>query len=175
MKKFLLSLFAFFIISQTAQALEIIKDTLVRVNPRKPISTQNYTEGDFVYFVNYTDMWQGTEILIPKSTVFAGHINFLKMPVQGVNGAFTMKIDKMLMPNGDVYDINAIITYEGKEQIGGELAPPADYTKAIHYIGQFRALQQWVPAGHYEFGKHTTITQKNDLYIIFKENLILKD
>ncbi|MBR2386326.1 hypothetical protein IKA92_03420 [bacterium] len=159
----------------TAQSAEILNGTIVRVYPRKPISTENYQIGDFVYFVNPIDMWQGNEILIPESTVFTGHIATLHMPVQGVNASMSMKINKMILPNGKQYDIDATITHKGKEILGGEQTNPASYNTSIHYIAPFRGVKQWVPSGEWEFGSHITLTQKNELYITFTNNLILED
>ena len=174
MKKIILTLLLLFNIN-IAKCIEIPNGTIVRVYPRKPISTENYQIGDFVYFVNPTDMWQGTKILIPESTVFAGTIATLHMPVQGVNASMSMKIDKMILPTGEKYDISATITHNGKEILGGEQTNPASYNRSIHYIAPFRGVMQWVPSGEWEEGTHITIDQKKELYVTFTNNLILKD
>ena len=174
MKKIFLALIIL-LSTSIAYCAEILNGTIVRVYPRKPISTENYQIGDFVYFVNPTNMWQGNKILIPEGTVFTGNIATLHMPTQGVNASMSMKINKMILPTKEQYDIDATITYKGKEILGGEQTNPASYNTSIHYIAPFRGVKQWVPSGEWEFGSHITLTQKNELYITFTNNLILKD
>lgn len=174
MKKLILALIILLNIN-FASCAEIMNGTIVRVYARKPISTENYQVGDFVYFVNPTDMWQGREIIIPEGTVFVGNVATLHMPVQGVNASMSIKVDQMITPTGDSYDISATLTYKGKETIGGEQTSPASYNRSIHYIAPWRGVMQWVPSGEWLEGKHITITQKNELYITFTNNLILKD
>ena len=174
MKRFFLT-FLTLLIGNFASCAEILNGTIVRVYPRKPISTENYQIGDFVYFVNPIDMWQGNEMLIPEGTVFTGAIATLHMPTQGVNASMSMKINQMILPTGKKYDISATITHKGKEIFGGEQTNPASYNRSIHYIAPWRAVGQWVPSGEWQEGKHITLTQKNELYITFTNNLILED
>ena len=164
-------LFIFFAISPAFSQLS--KGTMIMVYPKRPISTETYQEGDFAYFVNPSDVWQGEKNIFPKNSVFIGHVNFLKMPVQGVNGAISIKITEVVYPNGASRNINATIHHGGKAIIGGNLTHPASYNTSIHLQRGFgRGALQWVPSGEYEFGKHTTIHQNEAVFVVLDDKFI---
>jgi len=155
----------------------IPKGTIVQVYAKKPISTMNYQEGDIIYFVNPSDVWSGEENIFPKNTIFTGHINFLKMPVQGVNGAFKGKITKVILPTGEQFNINAVIHYKGGTTVGGELTSPASYNRAVHVTQGWTFMSgtlQWVPSGEYEFGQHATLTTKDPVFILLEDDYIMR-
>lgn len=181
MKKLLLSLCIIILILtglsntliQAAPKAAVPKGTMVMVYPAKPISTDGYQENDFVYFINPSDVWQGETNVFPKNSVFKGYVNFLKLPVQGVNGAIGMKINEVVYPNGKKQRIAATIFLSDSAIIGGTLTPPATYVTSIHRTkGWARGALQWVPSGEYEFGKHTTIPTSEALFVVLDENFI---
>jgi len=146
---------------------------MVMVYPKRPISTETYQEGDFVYFVNPSDVWLGEKNIFPKNSIFVGHVSLLKMPVQGINGAISMKITEVAYPDGRSKAIDATIYHNGKDVIGGDLTPPASYNTSIHRQGGWaRGALQWVPSGVYEFGKHTNIPSSEAVFVVLDENFI---
>lgn len=164
-------LFIFFAIA-VVQA-EIPKGTMVMVYPKRPVSTDAYQENDFVYFVNPADVWLGDKNIFPKNSIFTGYVNFLKLPVQGINGAIGIKITEITYPDGAVQKIDATIYHRGEKIIGGSLAPPASYNTAIHPQGGWaRGALRWVPSGVYEFGKHTTIPSNEPVFVVLDEKFI---
>lgn len=173
-KLFLLAFLLLIVFAPLAQSAEVLKGTMVMVYSKKPISTEFYQENDFVYFINPVDVFQGEENIFPKNSIFIGYVNFLKLPVQGVNGAIGIKITEVIFPNGKKQKINATIHHQGEAKIGGSLTPPASYNKSIHYWkGWQRGAIQLVPSGEYEFGKHTTIPVNEGLFVVFDENINL--
>jgi len=183
MKRVLLTILFMFSLTAAAQAetltvslsrVEIAKGTMVMVYPKRPISTEIYQENDFVYFVNPADVWLGDKNIFPKNSIFVGYVNFLKLPVQGVNGAIGIKITEVAFPNGYTQEISATIYHNGEKIIGGTLTPPATYNKSIHRQGGWaRGALQWVPSGEYEFGKHTTIPSSEPVFVVLDENSYL--
>ncbi len=154
--------------------VEIPKGTMVMVYPKKPISTDGYQENDFVYFVNPADVWLGDKNIFPKNSIFVGYVNFLKLPVQGINGAIGIKIKEVVLPNGYTQEIKATIYHNGDKIIGGTLTPPASYNTSVHRQGGWaRGALQWVPSGVYEFGKHTTISSSEPVFVVLDENSYL--
>lgn len=176
MKKFLLILFVAFVFGvNNAFAKdvtgELSKGTFVMVYPKKPITTETYQEGDFVYFVNPSDVWQGDYNVFPKDTIFAGFVSMLKLPVQGINAALQIKITEVVYPNGRAQDVNATIYKNDKSTIGGGLTPPASYNKSVHKTrGWAGGALQWVPSGVYEFGKHTVMPTNEPVFVVLDEN-----
>ena len=153
---------------------EVPKGTMVMVYPKRPISTDSYQENDFVYFVNPADVWLGDRNIFPKNSIFVGYVNFLKLPIQGVNAAIGIKIKEVVFPGGITQELNATIYHNSEKIIGGTLAPPASYNTAIHRQGGWaRGALQWVPSGEYEFGKHTTISNSEAVFVVLDENSYL--
>jgi len=172
MKRLLVAIL-FICFAASVAAAELAKGTMVMVYPKRPISTDAYQEDDFVYFVNPADVWLADKNVFPKNTIFVGHVNFLKLPVQGINGAIGMKITEVVYPSGATRRINATIYHNGEKVIGGNLAPPATYHTSIHRQGGWaRGALQWVPSGVYEFGKHTTIPSSEPVFVVLDEKFI---
>ncbi|MBE7705697.1 MAG: hypothetical protein E7Z91_00420 [Cyanobacteria bacterium SIG30] len=168
-----------FDIKASAQDVIIPSGSIIQVYPNKVISTLINQEGDYVSFVNQSDMWVGEINAIPKNTVFKGHINFLKMPIKGVNGALSFVIDSMVFPDRTIQEVNAVVQYKGQNVIGGDLTPPASYNYTIHsqkpigWFGGIKGVLQYVPSGEYEQGQHMSVGPKDMLYIIFNEDVEL--
>lgn len=181
MKKVLLLLafFALTTIAAISQMPEVIvpKGVVIQVYAKKPISTLTHHEGDAIYFLNPSDVYSGEENVFPRNSIFTGYINFLKLPIQGINGALQGKITGVILPDGEQKEINGVLYYRGTPMIGGELAPPASYNQAIHptkgWVFQSGVLQ-WVPSGEYEFGRHTTINTRDPIFILLEEDYISK-
>ena len=154
----------------------IPKGTTVRVYPNEVLSTMLNQEGDRITFINQSDMWLEETNIIPLNTQFQGYVKTVKMPVKGVNGAISFVIDNMVYPDGREVRINAIIQMNGQSLIGGGIAPPTSYNYTIHtqkprgWFGGMKGVLQYVPSGEYDFGKHTTIGPKDNLFIVFQED-----
>lgn len=148
----------------------ISKGVMIQAYPVKTITTAGLNEGDFVYFVNPSDLWAYETNILPKNTYFRGYIEMLKMPIKGINAAMVIRITEAILPNGKIKRIEGTVTQNGKEQIGGDLTPPASYNKMIHpregmYWKQAGVLQ-YVPSGDYEMGLHVTLPTSDPVYIM---------
>lgn len=148
----------------------ISKGVMIQAYPLKTISTAALNEGDFVYFINPSDLWAYETNVLPKDTCFRGYIEMLKMPVKGVNAAMVIRITEAILPNGKIKRLEGTVTQNGKGQIGGNLTPPASYNKTIHpregmYWKQAGVLQ-YVPSGEYEMGLHVTLPTSDPVHIM---------
>ena len=182
MQKVIFILFLIITISSTVFAeelrtetyLKIPKGTYIRVINQKLVSTQLADEGDIVTFINPTDIWLGETKVIPKRTIFEGFIEELNEPVQGTNGALKIKMNKLILPQGDTLDMDAYVTLKGSSTIGGEMTPPMEYAKMPHYInypGVYKGVLQYVPGKKKFFGQHTVIKPGAELVLELNEDL----
>ncbi len=154
------------------------KGSFIRVYPNETISTMLNQQGDVVTFINPADLWIGEKKVIPFNSVLKGHIDFLKLPIQGINGAFSIRVTELYLPGGGVKKINGIVQMSGQSMIGGGLAAPASYNYTVHpskvrpYLISFpQGYLQYVPSGEYEFGEHTTIRPSDILFIVLEEDV----
>ncbi len=176
MKKLVLILI--FLLTPFCLGATMPKGSFIRVYPNETISTMLNQEGDIVAFINPADLWIGDKKVIPVNSILKGYINFLKLPIQGINGAFSIRITELYVPGSGVKKINGIVEMNGKTMIGGGLAPPASYRYSVHpskvrpYLISFpQGYLQYVPSGEYEFGEHTTIRPSDILFIVLEEDV----
>lgn len=152
----------------------ISKGVMIQSYPVKTITTAALNEGDFVYFINPSDLWVYETKVLPKNTYFRGYVEMLKMPVKGVNAAIIIRITEAILPNGKITRMAASVTQNGNEQLGGTLTPPASYNKMVHpREGQYwkrAGVLQYVPSGEYEMGMHLTLPTNEKVYIRLDED-----
>lgn len=157
---------------------ELQKGSIILVYPKKIITTATVQEGDEVYFISPADIWVNEIKIIPKNAIFVGYIDMLKMPIKGINAAFSVKINKLILPNGEVKDFIATLSNGKTNIIGGELTPPVSYNKTIHpYKTRWKwsGSTQWVPSGDYEFGRHTSVSPRNQLFVVLDEKYLIEN
>lgn len=165
----------FFASSEMLRAQEYVqlnKGAFVLVYAKKVLSSATMQEGDQVYFVSPADIWVNETNIIPKNAVFVGYISMLKMPIKGVNAAFSIKITNIILPQGSVRNFAGTISNGSSDIIGGELTPPASYKKTIHpYKSRLKwsGTTQWIPSGEYEFGEHSAITPTQKMFVVLDE------
>lgn len=136
------------------------------------ISTVLADIGDEVSFISPIDMFVGEINAVPQDTKFYGHIEDIKEPVQGTNGAIKIKIDKMITPNRRTIPLNAYIYSQNDNYIGGELTPAKYYHRMPHYTqGWGGGVLQYTPSNVRFFGQHTLIKPGAELLIIINEDL----
>lgn len=177
MKKLLLTLAILTIlfstgISQAQNFIELQKGAFLLAYPKKMISTAKMQEGDSVYFIAPADVWVNETKIIPKNSVFIGYVDMLKMPIKGINAAFSMKIKVVVFPDGKAHPLSATVSNGSNTVIGGDLAPAVSYNKMAHlYRTRFRwsGTTQWVPSGDYEMGRHVSISPRDKVNIILDE------
>lgn len=184
MKKFITIALSILLASQSAFAYEdelrppmpilLQKGAFIKVVNIRTISTAIADEGDEISFIVPTDIWCADALIFPKETIFYGFVEKINEPVQGTNAAIKLKINKATLPDGREYEINAFITKNGDEKLGGELTPPMEYTKIPHYI-EFRSATskgflQYVPGNKRFFGNHLVIKPGMELVLVLKED-----
>ncbi len=171
MKKFVSILLFLLFIAQCSLAYEddlrssipvlLQKGSFIKVANIRTISTAIADEGDEVSFVAPTSVWCGEALIFPKETMFYGFVEELNEPVQGTNAAIKLKINKVVLPDGRAFALDAYVTKNGDAKLGGELTPPMEYTRMPHYI-EFRTaiskgVLQYVPGNKRFFGNHLVI------------------
>lgn len=186
MKKLILSIFTLIFLLAEAFAFDndlselrgyspivLQKGAFVKVVNQRMISTAVADEGDEITFIVPTDVWCGEAKIIPKESVFSGYIEELNEPVQGTNGALKLKINKLTLPDGTELPVDAYVTNKGEITIGGELAPPLEYTRMPHYIrypNVYKGVLQYVPGPKRFFGNHLVIKSGAELVLMFNED-----
>lgn len=173
----LLILFCFKSIGTMASYTPYIpKGTLVKVYAKVPINTKNLEEGSRVYFISDGDVWVQESKIINKGDLFLGYVDYLKMPVQGVNAALRIKIDTLIQ-QGYQRNLNGRIIFHSTDTLGGNLTNPASYNTTIHprrvYGNYWGGTLQWVPSGKYEFGNHVGITTRDGVFVQFDEDFYI--
>ncbi len=155
----------------------IPKGTLVKVYTKVPLNTKSLEEGSRVYFIVPSDVWVQETKAIAKGDIFTGYVSMLKMPVQGVNAAMSIKIDGLIQQRTYQRNVDGRIIFSGTDVFGGTLTNPASYNKTIHprrvYGNWWGGTLQWVPSGEYEFGNHMEVTSKDTIFVQFDENFYL--
>ena len=147
----------------------IPKGTLIRVQPRAPITTENLEEGSIVYFTSPADIWVLEEKAVAKGDIFRGYVSTLKLPILGVNAALGITITNIIKTDGSRYDFHGKIIFADKDILGGNLTNPASYNTTIHprkvYGNIWGGTRQYVPSGEYEFGSHVSINMRDNIFI----------
>ena len=155
----------------------IPKGSLVKVYTKIPISTETLQEGSIVYFMVPSDVWVVEQKAISKGDMFKGYVSMLKMPVQGVNAAMSIKITDLIKTDGTIHSVKGRIIFYNKDVLGGNLTNPASYNKTLHlkrtYKNIWGGVMQYVPSGEYEFGHHVAINMKDSTFVQFDEDFNL--
>lgn len=152
------------------------KGTLVKVQTKTPLSTENLEEGSRVYFISPSDVWVLEKKVIEKGDIFCGYVSMLKMPIQGVNAAMSITVTDIIKPKSKEKKsiTGRIIFFKGSDVLGGDLTNPASYNTTIHprrvYGNYWGGTLQYVPSGEYEFGRHVRITQRDSVFVQFDED-----
>lgn len=158
------------IITTFAQDVCLPKGSLIKVYTKIPLNTSSLEEGSEVYFVAPADVWVFENKVINKGDIFNGYVSMLKMPVQGVNAAMSIKITSVETQDGHERKLDGRIIFEGsKDVLGGNLTYPASYNKTIHprrvYGNIWGGTLQYVPSGEYEFGHHVEVTSRDSIFV----------
>ena len=181
-RKILLIILTLFVTNflNTSNAQEYLphlqKGTLVKVQTRTPLSTENLEEGSKVYFIAPSDVWVLEKKAIEKGTIFQGYVSMLKMPIQGINAAMSITITDIINPKTkEKTSIKGrVIFFGGSDVLGGNLTNPASYNTTIHprrvYGNYWGGTLQYVPSGEYEFGRHVRVVQRDNIFIQFDED-----
>ena len=179
-KKILLIILTLFVTNITGFAYDayLPKGTLIKVYTKIPLNTDSLAEGSEVYFIAPADVWVLEQKAISKGDIFHGVVTMLKMPVQGVNAAMSIKITSVEDPCGYEKKLVGRIIFQGsKDVLGGNLTYPASYNKTIHpkkvYGNIWGGTLQYVPSGEYEFGHHVGVNQRDNLFIELDENFYI--
>lgn len=152
--------------------IEVPAGTFIPAISNQEISTEYCPEGYKVRFTSTNDLYMHETNIIPENTAFYGFIEKLHEPVIGTNASMTIKITKMILPDGFEVPIRAYIYTSNNNLIGGELSAPAEWRKMPHYqrdIGNNITLQIR-PGRTRKMGTHTKITSGEDRIIILTDS-----
>lgn len=162
-----------------AKEISLPKGTLLKIYNIKLLSSQFLDEGDEVTMLSAADVYIGETNIIPEKTIFYGTVEKVNEPVQGTNAAITIKINKMITPEGIPYEISGYVSSNGSDtKLGGGRTPPLYYTRMPHYSTW--KLTKWkVGAAQYcetntrQFGTHTIVKPGAELFLILQDNFDL--
>ena len=152
--------------------VEVPAGTFIPVSSSQEISTEYCPEGFKVRFTSTNDLYMYETNIIPQNTTFYGFIEKLNEPVIGTNAAMTIKITKMILPDGYEVPIRGYIYTSNNNIIGGGISEPAEWRKMPHYqrdIGNNITLQIR-PGRARKIGKHTKIPAGEDELIILTDS-----
>ena len=142
--------------------VEVPAGTFIPVASSQEISTEYCPEGFKVRFTATNDLYMYETNIIPENTTFYGFIEKLNEPVVGTNASMTIKITKMILPDGYEVPIRGYIYTSNNNIIGGGISEPAEWRKMPHYqrdIGNNQYLLENID---------TYFIDQNDyLYIVF--------
>ena len=161
------------------KSLYLPKGTFIKVTNIKEIASQFTDAGDEVAMVSTFDVYIGETNLIPQKTVFYGFVDKVREPVQGTNATISIKVNKMVTPDGVTYPLSGYISYNGSQNyLGGERTAPLYYVRMPHYTHW--KMNRWkVGAAQYcetntrMFGNHVLIKPGAELILILDDNLEL--
>ena len=153
----------------------LAKGSLVKVYTKIPLTTEHLELGSKVYFIVPADVWVVEKKAIAKGEIFIGEVSMLKMPTQGINAAMSIKITDIINPKTkEKRSIQGRIIFGDSDVLGGNLTNPASYNTTIHprkvYGNIWGGTLQYVPSGEYEFGRHVTVSQRDNLFVQFDED-----
>lgn len=164
--------------SQESIPLKISKGTFIKVLSLREICSASADTGDDVSFMNLLDMYVDETNVIPEKSIAYGYIEDVREPVQGLNGAMKIKINKIVTPEKKVIPINAYVFSPNDNYIGGDQTSPKYYVKIPHFtkgLGNGRAdgVLQYAPVNIREDGKPVIIKPGSELLLILKDDLKL--
>lgn len=125
-------------------------------------------------FVSTNDIYMFETNIIPKGTMFFGHIEKKNEPIIGTNASMVIRITKLRFEDGYENPLLAYIYHNGGCMIGGELTAPETYRTVPHYhkgiCRHYLGVLQWVPGPSRKMGEHVTIASGAQLLIMLKGN-----
>lgn len=152
--------------------VEIPAGTFIPVISAQEISTEYCPEGYKVRFTGTNDLYMYETNVIPVNSEFYGYIEKLNEPVVGTNASMTIRITKMILPDGFEVPLRGYIYTPNNNLIGGELSAPAEWRKMPHYQvrrGNNMTLQIR-PGRARKLGTHTKITSGENRLIILSDS-----
>jgi hypothetical protein len=143
----------------------------------REISSEINKEGDIVYLQNPMDICVEGAVLLPKNTIFTGHILQINKAVEGQNGWFRFNIENIIFPDGSKQEIKAHILPTNSDGIvGGDLTARSSLRKVVHKSqgrGFGSGIAQLLPDGPRQFGKETKLKTGTDIVIQLDKDLYI--
>ena len=161
------------------KTLYLPKGTFIKVTNVKEIVSQFTDAGDEVVLTSTFDVYLGETNLIPQKTVFYGTVEKVREPVQGTNATISIKVNKMITPDGVEYSVSGYISANGSQNfLGGEMTAPLYYVRMPHYshwkMNRWKVgAAQYCPTNTRMFGNHVIIKPGAELMLVLDENLEL--
>lgn len=115
------------------QPISLVKGSFLRAINLREISTDTSKIGDYVYFINPSDVFIGETNVIPKDSIYQGVVESIIEPLEGINAAMKIKIVKLITTNKIEYNMDAYVMWKGTTTIGGDLADVQYYARMPHY------------------------------------------
>lgn len=153
------------------------KGTFIKVTNIKEITSQLADAGDEAVMTSTFDVYIGETKIIPQKSIFYGIVEKVQEPVQGTNASLTIKMNKMVTPEGISYPLSGYISQNGTNlSLGGDRTASLYYTRMPHYTRW--SMNRWkIGATQYcetntrVFGTHITIKPGAELILVLQDNL----
>jgi hypothetical protein len=147
--------------------IELPAGTFIPIVNVEEISTEYCPVGYKLKFIATNDLFMYETNIVPKDTEFHGYIDKLNEPVIGTNGSMTIKITKMVLPDGFEIPIRGYIYTNNNNLIGGGISEPVKWIKMPHYQTPFkRVTLQMTPSMERKMGRHTVVKSGSEGMII---------
>ena len=128
-------------------------------------------------FVCYNSVYEFETVIIPKGTVFYGHIEKKNEPIIGTHASMVVKITKLVYPDGFTIKMDGYIYTKNGNLIGGEMTMPEKWDKMPHYhkhiARHFLGVQQYVPGATRKMGEHVTVSSGANLLIVLSKPIFI--
>lgn len=151
--------------------VEMPANSFIPVITLQDFSTAYSDETNELRFVCNNDIYQFEEVIIPKGTMFYGHIEKKNEPVIGTHASMVVRITKMKFVDGYTIPLKlAYIHTTNGNKIGGTLTDPEVWDTVPHYhrliCKHFVGVLQCVPGASRKMGEHITVCAGTPLIIV---------
>ena len=157
--------------------IEVPVGSFIPVLALQDFSTAYSDSTNELKFVCYNDVYEFETVIIPKGTVFYGHIEKKNEPIIGTNASMVVRITKMVYEDGFTIPMVGYLHTRNGNIIGGELTLPEKWDKMPHYqkriARHFVGVQQYVPGEKRRMGEHVTVSAGANMLIVVAKPLFI--
>ena len=152
--------------------VELPSGTFIPVISMQEFSTLASDEKTPLRFISTNDIFLFESNVIPKGTMFFGHIEKKNEPIVGTNASMVVRITKLRFADGYENPIYANIYTSNGCLIGGEMTAPESYDTTPHYhkgiARHYLGVLQWTPGPTRKMGEHVTVASGAQLLLVLK-------
>ena len=136
------------------------------------VSSEFNNDNDIVKILIVSDFILNDKVILPKNSVFVGHVKSLEKAQQGRNGLFSIDIDYLIIPDGRQYESKGyLVAKKGARVFGGEFSRRSGHKTTLHRSACFgnKGTLQLQQNGPRIMGKETKINMGEFVTILLEE------